>query len=1106
MNRSGLAWAGLRHGWRRQIGLLLASLISTAVLVGALLVGDSVRASLHRLAKERIGRVEVLLDAGDRWFRAALAPEFTATSAAVQTAAALRLPGLAGSFDGTRRANGVQVLGVDAAFFRLSPDGLDRPLPPEGQVLVNERLARQLNLQPGDGFMLRLEAPGVLPKEAALSGGGDATLALRVEVAGVLDAEAFGHFSLEAHQIPQFNCLLSREWLSRELGRPGRANLLLVHGATVARADEWLRHNATLDDLELSVEAGGAPREVEVLTSRRIFLDPAVEAAARTLEQPALGALTYFVNEIRHGERSTPYSTVTALGPLTPAPLEGTALDLGSLSPAGLAPDHVVINTWLADDLLASPGDLLEFRYFVLGADLRLREESRGFTVHSIVPLQGAAADPSWMPDFPGLKDSENCRDWEPGIPLDLARIRDRDEEYWDRHRGTPKAFLSLAAGQELWGSRFGALTAIRTLPAPGGPLADALRDRLDPARLGLFFQDLRGPALEASHSATDFGGLFLGLSLFLIISSVLLSTLLFRFGVEQRSAEIGALLAQGFTPDLVRGLLLREAAAAALLGGLPGAALGIVYTRLILHGLGTLWQEAVASAPLFLDVEPATLLIGIAAAFAVSMASLFLAIRRQVRIPAATLLSAQSGIVARPARGGRGAALTIGLLVLALAGALALFLFARTRSGPAAAGADFGAGALVLLALLCICRFLLHSLDRRGTDPALSLTTLGLKNAARRPGRSLTTIFLLAAGVFLVLAIGVNRLTAPGDPARPSSGTGGFRLIAESSVGLLHNLNDPRGREAYGLTGEELDQVEVLPLRLGPGDEANCLNLSLSQNPRLAGVDPEALARRGAFSFAETVEPASGSAWRLLQETAPDGVVPTIGDAASVTWSLHKKVGDTLDYRDDRGRPFQVRIVATLENSILQGLLLIDEDRFRERYPSAGGYRLLLIDAPAERADAVSGRLTGALSDVGLELTPTASRLAAFNAVQNTYLSIFQILGGLGVLLGTAGLALVVLRNVLERRFELAVYHALGYSRGALRWLLLCEHGALLLAGLLAGSLAAAVAVLPSLRESLSPRPLLFSLLIALGGALWVLLAALLALRGSPIESLRSE
>jgi len=104
------------------------------------------------------------------------------------------------------------------------------------------------------------------------------------------------------------------------------------------------------------------------------------------------------------------------------------------------------------------------------------------------------------------------------------------------------------------------------------------------------------------------------------------------------------------------------------------------------------------------------------------------------------------------------------------------------------------------------------------------------------------------------------------------------------------------------------------------------------------------------------------------------------------------------------------------------------------------------------------------ALQDHGLELTSAVDRLNAFNAVQNTYLNTFQMLGALGLLLGSVGLGVVVLRNVLERRGELAVLLAVGFRPRVLRRLVIWEHGALQALGLLLGMVAAWVAVLPVL------------------------------------------
>ncbi len=237
---------------------------------------------------------------------------------------------------------------------------------------------------------------------------------------------------------------------------------------------------------------------------------------------------------------------------------------------------------------------------------------------------------------------------------------------------------------------------------------------------------------------------------------------------------------------------------------------------------------------------------------------------------------------------------------------------------------------------------------------------------------------------------------------------------------------------------------------------------------------------------------------------------IPAIGDASSIEWAMHKKVGDTIDYTDEHGQPFKVRIVGAVANSILQGALVIAESDFTRRFPGESGQRCFLIDAPPNASGRVAATLSRALQDYGLELTPAAQRLAQFNAVQNTYLGTFQVLGGLGLLLGSAGLGIVVLRNVLERRGELAVLLAVGFRRRELQRLVLIEHGALLGIGLGIGMLAAAVAVLPSLLAPGRHLPWLslgLTLVAVLAnGALWTGMATRYALRGNLLVALRNE
>ena len=76
--------------------------------------------------------------------------------------------------------------------------------------------------------------------------------------------------------------------------------------------------------------------------------------------------------------------------------------------------------------------------------------------------MTGVGADPYLAPEFPGITDKLNIGDWDPPFPFENRRVGKQDEAFWKKYRATPKAYVTLAAGQRLWGSRFGQLTSLR--------------------------------------------------------------------------------------------------------------------------------------------------------------------------------------------------------------------------------------------------------------------------------------------------------------------------------------------------------------------------------------------------------------------------------------------------------------------------------------------------------------------------------------------------------------------------------------------------------------------------------------------------------------------
>src|SRR5262249_17243357 len=194
---------------------------------------------------------------------------------------------------------------------------------------------------------------------------------------------------------------------------------------------------------------------------------------------------------------------------------------------------------------------------------------------------------------------------------------------------------------------------------------------------------------------------------------------------------------------------------------------------------------------------------------------------------------------------------------------------------------------------------------------------------------------------------------------------------------------------------------------------------------------------------------------------------------------------GGEVTVTDQEGRPVRLRIVGLLQDSVFQSELLLSDKNFQKLYPRIEGYRFFLVGGPLDRLGEVKKTLEKALADYGVVMTPSRERLETYLAVENTYLATFQALGGLGLLLGALGLAVVLLRGVWERRGELALLRALGFRRSVLGWLVLAENAYLLIAGVLIGTGAALLSVAPHLAgvseiQWISLAGLLFLVLLA--------------------------
>jgi ABC-type antimicrobial peptide transport system permease subunit len=991
-----------------------------------------------------------------------------------------------------------------------------------------------------------------------------------LKVAAVLPAEGLARFSLMPSQHPPRNVFLPLATLQRLLDKPGMANAILVAADPQTRpvndaAQQALKQafRPQLEDFGLRVEHMESPIEyVQISAERLVLPDEVVSAAERAFGKEQLQPVaTYLANTLVLGDgdaqRKTPYSTITGI--------DSTA-ELGPLldrdgQPITLADDEIALNRWAADDLAAQPGDRIAVAYYEPESThgrLRERRPPPVFKLREIVELANAdgeptpAADPNLTPELAGVTDQASINEWD--LPFELVeKIRPQDEDYWDQYRTAPKAFVSLATAKRLWSSRWGTISLLR-LPAAGAwtarlsdqsggtpdtrQVANRLARQIDPAALGMAFIPVKRLGLESAAGTTPFGALFLGFSFFLIAAAVMLIALLFQLGVQQRAGELGTLAAVGIPNKRIARLLSREGLMVAATGATLGAGFGVLYAGAMVAALRTWWRAAIATPFLELHVAWSSLAVGWLIGLAASWLAIRWCIARLLREPPARLVAGALAGGLRPPdaparRGSLSSILRVALLLL-----LAALLAVGTQTqGETRAGVFFasGAGALVLL-LVEINYRLRYARRARAAASRFSLARLSALNMVRHPTRSSLTIGLVAAASFLILAVSAFRLETS------EAGTGGFDLLATSDLPIHFDLNTLEGRLELGFSDRASRQLEnwrAFSLRMAGGEDASCLNLYRPTQPRVLGVS-QAFIERGGFAWSAAAND-TANPWRLLAENVGsdengEPIVPVVLDSSTAIYSLHLNgVGSQLTIRDGADRPVTLQVVGLLRNSVLQGNLLMHEERFLRLFPDTAGYQFFMIErdtqprggprrhpesgarsSPANPGVSAAGSgdvaqaLEATLADAGFDAVDARQQLAAFLAVQNTYLSTFQSLGALGLLLGTVGLAAVQLRNLLERRGELALMRAAGFPRSRLTQLVVWENAVLLGGGLAVGCLAAIIALVPQWapQDAAVPWLALASLLatIAIAGVLAGWLATRSALNAPILPALRGD
>lgn len=1173
-NLSTVVWRSLVGFRAMHLALALGIAAATAVIVGALVVGDSVRGSLKELVVERLGRIECALLA-QRFFD----PQILADSTRgighsdIHVEPLIVMPSVAVELrrEGElHRAAQVQALGVDQTFWQAAADDprLENVEIGADEVALNASLAAELDARVGDQVTLRFPKGTGVPADSPLGRRDDASADLPSQrVAAILPDHTVADLDFRAGQRATRNIFVPLAGLQDALEQTDKVNAALAVSPKAAEpvslekaqllcdqlnervrpslADYGLkltRHTRVFPDKEIGEEGEGDPQTIFdyfQFTSDQFIIDDASQDALIDALQPFQPhrSMSYLINEISTfdpdgGEGKTKVTYSIATGIENWEAISPNFSEAGSLWDQ--RPALCAVNSWLAERLDLHEGSILRIKHFrpetVDGREVEIDQE---LIVNQIVPVTAPSEeyrrnrparfsspptvfnDPNMTPVVPGITDQDSISKWD--LPFKLTReIPKEDDEYWQNYRLTPKIFLRYSVAARYFGSRFGSATAIRVdaSKADEAQLRQRATEGMLKAKpgLGMQFQPIRKMQLLAASGTTPFDGLFLALSFFVIVAALMLVALLFRLSIEQRAGQWGLLMAAGFSHGRVRSLLLRESGVIIALGVLIGIALGLGYARLMVAGLETWWVGAISDAFLHFAFSTRSLLIGSAIGGLASLATILWSMWRLDKKQPLDLLR---GRWEEPtATAGTQSKVALAIAGFLFFGAIGLLFLGATQTGMAQAGSFFGCGMLLLSAALVALAYMLKHRRPRGAsaDARPGLWTMAWFALTRNPWRSVLTIGLLAVASFLIASMSIFQI------APDLSGSGGFELMAESSLPLYRDIGSTRVREDV-LSPKDFNTLRttnILSFRARLGEDASCNNLYKVAQPTVLGV-PDLLMQYQAATPKERQFQWAAShtkhelPWQELGQLAAgtaDDPVPVVMDLNTAAWSLHQGASlDAITKIEFDDRVLYFRTVGLLQNSILQGKLLIGQHNFARLFPEINGYQFFLIHADND-LPAVSAALENGWSDQGLDASSTQEALAKLLAVQNTYISAFQSIGALGLLLGTVGLAVVQVRSVLERRRELALMQALGFSRARVSQQLLCEASVLLLGGLVIGIVAAAIAIVPYMLSS-NPQlnllePFLLLSIVLVVGLAASMLAVVTALRQPIVPNLQ--
>jgi len=1028
--------------YRKQLTLLsLAFALSSIIICGALTTGDSLKFTLQQQIKYQFGKVKNAILPTDVFFRADLLDNSSATPIIYGSI-------FAANQDKTCHA---KLLGVNKSFFDTFYTNSPNTRLIGNKVWINQIFANRLNLKENDTFIIRQKLPSSIMGDSPFSNSSKNYISLKLTVQKILKPKQGGNFAFYSNQRSPYNIFIDKQYYGEILNKPNQANSFLTQNETISLSS--LISTNALQALGFETEPTDNTN-LKLFSSKRYFVEDSVTATL-TNNFNASPIFTYLASDITCLNQTSSYAFVSGTDNL---PIDNTKI----------TGNEIILSTAITNQLNVSKGSKVKLSWLSIVSN-SWQEMSKDFIVAGIVDVNKIPTQFDQSKNIPGIGDADNCLDWQTDFPIDMDKIKDEDETYWNEYKGVPKAFISYDTALQMWQHQLGNASGIIGNFDSNKKLTDIIIQNTGLIKFTPIY-DIGDNALKNS---TDFSQLFIGLSFILIGTAIFFSLTLLSAYLNKRRKDIGIFISIGYSHKLITQIIRTEILVTILIGVLIGLPIGILYSKILLSGISSIWSGAFESEQIIFHLKLSTIFMTVILAIIPLYIFSTLSIKKFVTSTTLTLLKQSHKERSYKTHN----LIYIALTSLILTGITLALSFSSKQEI-----FSFIAGILFLPTLLIIFAVILQKMSIHKFD----IKQLGLKSAYQYTNKTLRYITSIAFATFMIIAIGGYKTNLNMSDNNKSSNAG-FDLILKTAVPITNILKNNNIKQ---LVADK--KTSVMPIKTDDRSEADCSNVYNVTLPTIFGVPTATLIEMDAFKFKThmKLEKKDKSPWNLLNYNYGENVIPAFADYNVLQWSLQLKIGDTLEYVTP-DKTYQIKFVGALDRTIFQGGIIISKENFTKIAPTIQGYTTFFINSNPDPTDAACSRvditeancsrfasarkdsqenlplattIQQSLNTYGPQIETTKNYLRKMAKTQDSYLAIFMALGYIALLIGLAGTNIIFLTNIQDNTSTIIFLREIGYSPKLIRKIVSKENLLITFTGIIIGTLSAFIALIHSL------------------------------------------